>query len=473
MVGRATFAACSWMLEQEYPKEKVRKFYLESNLATDKKASQVNVMKTRGKRVVAEATIPRDVLVQNMRVEPEQIHYHAQVANVGAFLSGANNNGAHSPNGITAMFIATGQDVANVSESSAGIAYTEVTPQGDLYMSLTIPSLIVATYGGGTGLPTQRECLELLGCGPGTVEAGGSCRRGARRRIWLLGVCRSTGCRATEIRPQPLSGGAQRPDERGSRPGPARPARVGDFFSSAQAARLVGATSPQKRPRLIFGNIRAGPYASAAPALLRPRARDRRGDRPVRRPRAARPAVPGPAPAPARDPRADLHQARPGVVAARGHPAAGDHGGAQEPARPAARGAPRPGQGDRRARPETAGVSMFSWIDPNPLGSASIGQVHRARTVDGDNVVLKIVKPGNREILRRDTILLNLLGRFLQTFLERFQPRKVLKEFTEYTLRELDLRREADNAETFAANFRDTPEIVFPKIYREFSAATP
>jgi hydroxymethylglutaryl-CoA reductase (NADPH) len=128
-------------------------------------------MKTRGKRVVAEATIPRDVLVQNMRVEPEQVHYHAQVANVGTFLSGANNNGAHSPNGITAMFIATGQDVANVSESSAGIGYTEVTADGDLYISLTIPSLIVATYGGGTGLATQRECLELLGCvGRGKVQ---------------------------------------------------------------------------------------------------------------------------------------------------------------------------------------------------------------------------------------------------------------------------------------------------------------
>src|SRR6188768_1571364 len=67
MVGRATFAACSWMLEQDWVKEQVRKFYLESNLATDKKASQVNIMRTRGKRVVAEATIPRDVLVQNMR----------------------------------------------------------------------------------------------------------------------------------------------------------------------------------------------------------------------------------------------------------------------------------------------------------------------------------------------------------------------------------------------------------------------
>ena len=62
------------------------------------------------------------------------------------------------------MFIATGQDVANVSESSAAHLYAEMLPSGDLYMSLTIPSLIVATYGGGTGLPTQRECLEVMGC---------------------------------------------------------------------------------------------------------------------------------------------------------------------------------------------------------------------------------------------------------------------------------------------------------------------
>jgi len=171
MVGRATFAACSWVLEQEWPHQHVRKFYLESNLATDKKASQVNIMKTRGKRVVAECTISRDVLVQHMRVEPEQLHYHGQVANIGTMLSGANNNGAHSPNGITAMFIATGQDVANVSESSAGIVYSEVTEGGDLYISITLPSLIVATHGGGTGLATQRECLELLGCrGRGTVK---------------------------------------------------------------------------------------------------------------------------------------------------------------------------------------------------------------------------------------------------------------------------------------------------------------
>ncbi len=168
MVGRATFAACSWILDQ-YPG--VKHFYLESNFATDKKASQINIMRTRGKRVTAEAVIKRNILEQNMRVEPESLAYHLKVANVGSILSGANNNGAHSANGITAMFIATGQDVANVSESSAGLLYNELTPEGDLYISITIPSLIVATYGGGVGLPTQRESLEILGCyGKGKVK---------------------------------------------------------------------------------------------------------------------------------------------------------------------------------------------------------------------------------------------------------------------------------------------------------------
>ena len=162
MVGRATFAACSWILENN---DTIRRFYLESNFATDKKASMVNIMKTRGKRVTAECKISGDVLREVMRVEPKGLAYHWGVAaGIGSVLSGANNNGLHSPNGITAMFIATGQDVANVSESSAAILYAEHTDDDDLYMSITIPSLIVATYGGGTGLATQRECLEMLGC---------------------------------------------------------------------------------------------------------------------------------------------------------------------------------------------------------------------------------------------------------------------------------------------------------------------
>jgi hydroxymethylglutaryl-CoA reductase (NADPH) len=168
MVGRATFAACQWMLTQV---PDVRRFYLESNFATDKKASHVNMLRTRGKRVTAEVVIPRAVLRDHLRVEPESLQAHAGVANVGALLSGTNNNGLHSANAITAMFIATGQDVANVAEGSAALVYSEVTAAGDFYLSITLPSLIVATHGGGTGLPTQRECLELLGCyGTGKVN---------------------------------------------------------------------------------------------------------------------------------------------------------------------------------------------------------------------------------------------------------------------------------------------------------------
>jgi hydroxymethylglutaryl-CoA reductase (NADPH) len=168
MVGRATFAACNW-LEANAPG--IRKFYLESNFATDKKASHVNMMRTRGKRVTAEAVIPRTVLRDHLRVEPEVLQGHAGVANVGALLSGTNNNGLHSANAITALFIATGQDVANVAEGSAALVYSELTAGGDFYLSITLPSLIVATHGGGTGLPTQRECLEVLGCyGEGKVN---------------------------------------------------------------------------------------------------------------------------------------------------------------------------------------------------------------------------------------------------------------------------------------------------------------
>ena len=168
MVGRATFAACGWILDHY---QGVEHFYLESNFATDKKASQVNIMRTRGKRVTAEILLKRNVLIENMRVEPEGLAHHYGIANIGGFLSGVNNNGLHSANAITAMFIATGQDVANVSESSAGVLYAELTPEKDMYLSLTIPSLIVATYGGGTQLPTQHECLELIGCvGKGKVN---------------------------------------------------------------------------------------------------------------------------------------------------------------------------------------------------------------------------------------------------------------------------------------------------------------
>jgi ubiquinone biosynthesis protein len=112
---------------------------------------------------------------------------------------------------------------------------------------------------------------------------------------------------------------------------------------------------------------------------------------------------------------------------------------------------------------------VFREIREAPLGSASIGQVHLATLLSGEQVILKVVKPGIRDTLRRDTTLLRALGVVLELFLARFQPRRMIREFCDYTMREVDLVREADNAETFAANFRDQPDIVFPRIFRAYS----
>jgi hydroxymethylglutaryl-CoA reductase (NADPH) len=161
LTGKATQAACRWIREH---RPDIEEHFLESNFATDKKSSQVNMLRTRGKRVIAEATIPNELFQRIMRSDSSLMFRARQVSNLGGFMSGVNNNGAHSANGITAMFIATGQDAANVAESSAAFVYAELRPNGDYYYSVTIPSLIVATYGGGTGLATQRECLEMLGC---------------------------------------------------------------------------------------------------------------------------------------------------------------------------------------------------------------------------------------------------------------------------------------------------------------------
>lgn len=116
--------------------------------------------------------------------------------------------------------------------------------------------------------------------------------------------------------------------------------------------------------------------------------------------------------------------------------------------------------------------AMFSHIDAVPIGSASIAQTHRATTVEGDKVILKLVKPGIKQTLQRDAKLISLLGTVLDILIPQYQPKKVLYEFTEYTLREVDLRLEANNAETFAANFKDTPEIRFPIIYRKYCCET-
>jgi hydroxymethylglutaryl-CoA reductase (NADPH) len=168
MTGKATQEACRWIVGQ-FPD--IEHYFLEGAFATDKKSSQVNMLRTRGKRVIAEAVIPNALIERIMHTTSAMLFRARQVNNLGGFMSGVNNNGAHSANGITALFIATGQDAANVAESSAAYAYAELRENGDYYYSVTIPALIVATYGGGTSLATQRECLEMLGCyGKGKVQ---------------------------------------------------------------------------------------------------------------------------------------------------------------------------------------------------------------------------------------------------------------------------------------------------------------
>jgi hydroxymethylglutaryl-CoA reductase (NADPH) len=167
MVGKATLAACEW-IEQSYPGGV--KFVLSGNMDTDKKHSHINMLLTRGKRVTAEAVVTRDALKQIMGVETKDLFAARQISTGGAFLAGSANNGAHAANGLAAMFIACGQDAADISESHAGITHAELRDNGDLYWSITLTSLIVGTVGGGTGLATQHECLDMLGCA-GTGKA--------------------------------------------------------------------------------------------------------------------------------------------------------------------------------------------------------------------------------------------------------------------------------------------------------------
>jgi hydroxymethylglutaryl-CoA reductase (NADPH) len=168
MTGKATLAACEW-IQANHPSHP--RYILSGNIDTDKKHSRINMLLTRGKRVVAEATLDKGLLKSLMGVDTETLFWARQIQMAGSFLVGSANNGAHAANGLTAMFIATGQDVANVSEAHAGVSYTQLLPNGDYYWSITLPALIVASYGGGTGLATQRECLEMLGCyGSGKVH---------------------------------------------------------------------------------------------------------------------------------------------------------------------------------------------------------------------------------------------------------------------------------------------------------------
>jgi hydroxymethylglutaryl-CoA reductase (NADPH) len=161
MVGKATLVACEW-IKANSPIPCM--YMLSGNMDTDKKHSHLNMLHSRGKRVIAEVILKKEVLRDVMKVDTKVLAGATTLANTGALMAGAAYNGPHSANGIASLYIATGQDEANVVESHAGMLSHQLLDNGDLYMSVTLPSLIVATFGGGTGLPTQQECLEMLGC---------------------------------------------------------------------------------------------------------------------------------------------------------------------------------------------------------------------------------------------------------------------------------------------------------------------
>ncbi|HEY4883651.1 MAG TPA: AarF/ABC1/UbiB kinase family protein [Myxococcales bacterium] len=118
---------------------------------------------------------------------------------------------------------------------------------------------------------------------------------------------------------------------------------------------------------------------------------------------------------------------------------------------------------------------LFAWVDPEPMASASIAQVHRARLPSGEEVVVKVQRPGIEEQIRSDTDLLFYLARFLEGVIEEtgiYTPTGIVTEFRNAMLLELDFENEARNIEAFAKNHADRPYVVIPKLYRDLSSRT-
>ena len=160
MIVRATDRACEWLVAHTA----ARRFLIFSGLEGEKRASGSLLAGGKGKKVVAGARLSARVVQSYLHATPEQLADVWRHTVLGHLQSGTLGYNGHYANGLTALFIACGQDVANVTNSAVGITSLEVIEGGDLYATATLPSLTVATVGGGTGLGTARECLEMLGC---------------------------------------------------------------------------------------------------------------------------------------------------------------------------------------------------------------------------------------------------------------------------------------------------------------------
>ncbi len=162
MVTLCTDAICQYIIESAPVKPLF--WFIESNYSGDKKATALSFNSVRGKKVTTEITLSEKIVNEVLKTTPDAIAEYWKSSTMGAIQSGAIGAQGHYANGLAALFLATGQDVACVSEAAVGITRMEVIASGDLYASVTLPNLIVGTVGGGTGLPTQRECLELMDC---------------------------------------------------------------------------------------------------------------------------------------------------------------------------------------------------------------------------------------------------------------------------------------------------------------------
>jgi hydroxymethylglutaryl-CoA reductase (NADPH) len=147
-------------------------YYIESNLSGDKKASARAFTSARGKKVTAEVRLSAELVKKHLLTTPSAMVEYWRMSAIGGVLSGTLGIQGHFANGLTALYLATGQDAACVAESANGVTRFEVTPDGGLYAAVTLPGIMVGTVGGGTGLPTQRACLELMGlAGSGKAKA--------------------------------------------------------------------------------------------------------------------------------------------------------------------------------------------------------------------------------------------------------------------------------------------------------------
>ncbi|MDH5367648.1 MAG: hydroxymethylglutaryl-CoA reductase [Cyclobacteriaceae bacterium] len=162
MVTICTNEICKYIL-QNFEFQPIE-WYIESNYSGDKKATALSFSNVRGKKVTSEIVIPRKIVTEILKTTPEKISLYWKSSTLAVTQSGSIGAQGHVANGLTALFIACGQDVACISESSIGLTRMESNSDGNLYVSLTLPSLIVGTVGGGTGLPSQLECLNMMDC---------------------------------------------------------------------------------------------------------------------------------------------------------------------------------------------------------------------------------------------------------------------------------------------------------------------